>query len=152
MLIGLGFGLPLNIAGTLLIVHPAVRGIDILQAAPGALFQLGQYVLCAGYFGTIVTLVNSVRWRRLVLWLSPLGRMALTNYLTHSIILSTLYYGYGFGQFGHLSRGPQMLLVVGIIALQLWFSRWWLKRYCYGPMEWVWRCITYWQRQPLRIA
>jgi uncharacterized protein len=151
MLIGLGFGIPLNVAATTLIVHPAVRGVDILQIVANGLYMLGQYVLCAGYLGTIVTLVNSARWHRLVLWMAPLGRMALTNYLMHSLILSTLFYGYGFGQFGRISRGPQMLLVVAIIALQLSASRWWLRRFQYGPMEWVWRCLTYGQRQPLRI-
>jgi uncharacterized protein len=151
MLIGLGFGIPLNVAAMLVTVHPAARGIDLLQGTSSGLFQLGQYVLSAGYLGTLVTLVNSLRWRKLVLWLAPLGRMALTNYLTHSIVLTTLFYGYGFGKFGHIARGPQMLIVVAIIALQLVFSRWWLQRCQYGPMEWVWRCLTYWQRQPLRM-
>lgn len=151
MYIGLGFGVVLNLSAIMLTVHSAARAADVIQAVAGGLFNLGQYVLCAGYLGAFVVLINSNRWRKLVLWLAPLGRMALTNYLTHSLILSTLFYGYGFAQFGHISRGPQMLIVVAIIAVQWLFCRWWLSRYLYGPMEWVWRCITYWKRQPLRI-
>jgi uncharacterized membrane protein YeiB len=152
MLVGVGFGLPLNIAAVMIGVHPAARGVEVLQNLAGGMFLLGQYVLAAGYLGTFVTLVNSPRWRRLVLWLAPLGRMALSNYLMHSLILSTLFYGYGFGKFGHIPRGPQMLIVAAIIACQWLWSRWWLRHYYYGPMEWVWRCLTYWSRQPLRIA
>jgi uncharacterized protein len=150
MLIGLGIGIPLNIAATMLFVHPAARGVEVMQIIGNGLFMLGQYVLCAGYLGTIVTLVNSVRWRKLVSWMAPLGRMALTNYLVHSIFLTTIFYGYGFGQFGKIPRGPQMLIVAAIIALQLVFSRWWLQRFQYGPLEWVWRSFTYGKRQPLR--
>jgi uncharacterized protein len=68
----------------------------------------------------------------------------------HSIFLTTIFYGYGFGQFGKIPRGPQMLIVAAIIALQLVFSRWWLQRFQYGPLEWVWRSFTYGKRQPLR--
>jgi uncharacterized protein len=151
-LVGLGFGIPLNVAATMLFVHPASRDVQMLQYLANSLFLLGQYVLCAGYLGAIVTLVNSLRWRRLVLWMAPLGRMALTNYLMHSIILSTIFYGYAFGQFGSIARGPQMLIVISIIAVQLAFSRWWLRRFHYGPLEWVWRCATYREWQPLRIT
>ncbi len=151
MYIGLGFGVPLNLVAFMLFVHPGARDVDMLQGISGGLFNLGQYVLCAGYVGWFVVLVNSERWHKLVLWLAPLGRMALTNYLTHSLVLSTLFYGYGFGQFGHIARGPQMLVVAAVIAVQWVFSRWWLNNFHYGPLEWVWRCITYWKMQPLRI-
>jgi uncharacterized membrane protein YeiB len=151
MYFGLGFGVMLNLSGVMLTVHPASRAADMIQGIAGGLFNIGQYVLCAGYLGGFVVLVNSPRWRKSVLWLAPLGRMALTNYLTHSLILSTLFYGYGFSQFGHIARGPQMLIVVAIIAAQWLFCRWWLSHYLYGPMEWIWRCITYWKMQPLRI-
>lgn len=152
LVVGTGFGVPLNVAAVTINVHPAARGVEVLQTVSGGLFFLGQYVLAAGYLGAFVTLVNSLRWQRLVLWLAPLGRMALSNYLLHSVILSTLFYGYGFGRFGQISRGPQLLLVAGIIAVQWLWSRWWLRRFHYGPMEWVWRCLTYWSRQPFRIA
>jgi uncharacterized membrane protein YeiB len=152
MLIGLGFGVPINIAAIMLIVHPAARGVEIMPPLSNTLYLLGQYLLCAGYVGAIVTLVNSRRWQRLVLWMAPLGRMALSNYLMHSIILATIFHGYGFGQFGLISRSQQMLLVVAIIGLQLALSRWWLQHFRYGPMEWVWRCLTYRAMQPLRIT
>ena len=92
-------------------------------------------------------------WRpegRVAAFLAPLaaaGRMALTNYLTQSIVLALLFYGYGFRLFGRLD--PQTASVIGIAlyAGQLWFSTWWLKQYRFGPFEWVWRSLTYGRRQ-----
>ena len=76
--------------------------------------------------------------------------MALTNYIMHSAILSTIFYGYGFNQFGEIPRSEQMLMVVAIIAAQAVVSSLWLKVFNYGPLEWLWRCATYMKLQPLR--
>lgn len=79
-------------------------------------------------------------------WLAAVaatGRMALTNYLTQSIVFAILFYGYGFGLFGRLEPAPAALLGVMFYAVQLWFSVWWLRRFRFGPFEWVWRSLTY---------
>ena len=150
--VGVGIGLAINAAAIGILAHPASRHVLIVGNAAGGLFQLGQIVLAAGYLGLFVVAMQSQRWRPRLLWLAPLGRMALTNYLMHSLILSTLFYGYGFAQFGQIARGPQMLIVIAIIAAQWVFSRLWLANFRYGPMEWVWRSITYWKIQPLRLS
>jgi uncharacterized protein len=150
MWLGLGFGLPLNVAATMANLHPAIRTGGGLGYVVDSIFLLGQYVLCAGYVGLIITVFNSERRRRAVLWMAPLGRMALTNYLMHSLILSTLFYGYGVALFGKVGRGPQMLMVLAILALQFVYSRWWLHRYSYGPAEWAWRGLTYGKLPPMR--
>lgn len=149
--VGLGVGLALSAASVAILLHPASRHVVIVGNGARGLFQLGQSVLAAGYLGLVVTLLQTAFWRRALAWLAPLGRMALTNYLTHSLILTTLFYGYGFGQYGQISRAPQILIVIAIIAGQWLFSRWWLSRHRYGPMEWLWRSITYWKWQPLRL-
>ena len=89
---------------------------------------------------------------RLMRRFAAVGRMALSNYLAHSIVLTTIFYGYGLGLYGHVPRLWQMAFVLGLISLQLLWSPWWLARYRFGPVEWLWRSLTYWQRQPMRKA
>jgi uncharacterized protein len=80
------------------------------------------------------------------------GRMALSNYLGQTIAFAVLFYGYGFGLFGKLP--PSTTAVIGIVfyGVQLWLSVWWLRRFRFGPFEWLWRSLTYGRRQPMRIA
>jgi uncharacterized protein len=78
------------------------------------------------------------------------GRMAFTNYLATSLICTTLFYGYGLGWFGHLSRAELYLVVAAMCALMLLWSRPWLARFRYGPFEWLWRSLARWRFQPMR--
>ncbi len=75
--------------------------------------------------------------------LAPVGRMALTNYLTQSLIGVGLFYGYGLGWYGRFGVGTTVFFTVGIFAAQMVLSRLWLARYPFGPMEWLWRTLTY---------
>ena len=148
--IGMGLGLPMTIAGLTVVGHPAGRHVVELRAAGGGMFMLGQYAMTAGYLGLVVCMMQSAQWRRLLTWTAPLGRMALTNYLMQSLILSTVFFGYGFGLYGQIGRMGQMGIAVAIIAFQWLFSLLWLKAFRIGPLEWIWRCITYWKWQPIR--
>ena len=78
--------------------------------------------------------------------------MALTNYLMQSLVCTSIFYGYGLGYFEALPRAWQPLFVVGLFALQVLLSRWWLARYRHGPLEWLWRWITYGTRAPMRLS
>jgi uncharacterized protein len=78
------------------------------------------------------------------------GRVAFTNYLGTSILMTTLFFGYGFGLFGHLSRAELWLVILPMWALMLAWSKPWLKRYRYGPFEWLWRSLARGEMQPLR--
>jgi len=82
--------------------------------------------------------------------LAPVGQMALTNYLTHSLVCTTLFYGYGFGLYDQLSPTLTFLLVFVIYGAQIVMSRLWMSRFRFGLMEWLWRSATYWQIQPIR--
>jgi uncharacterized protein len=86
----------------------------------------------------------------LTLPVAALGQMALTNYITQSIILSLIFYSYGLGLFGQLGSATAALIGVIIYSGQLVFSRVWLQRFRFGPLEWVWRSLTYGERQPMR--
>jgi uncharacterized protein len=88
----------------------------------------------------------------LVTRLAAAGRMAFSNYLLSSLIATTLFYGYGGGLFGQLSRAEHYLVVAGIWALILLGSKPWLDRYRYGPLEWLWRTLARGERQPMRLA
>lgn len=100
-------------------------------------------LLSLGYVCTVVVLVHDPAWHRRLRVFAPLGRTALTNYLLQSIIGTLIFYNYGLGFFGQ--AGPAILLPLTIViyAMQVLASRWWLERYRFGPVEWLWRKMTY---------
>jgi uncharacterized protein len=78
--------------------------------------------------------------------LAAVGRMAFSNYIMHTL----LFYGHGFGLFGKVERVWQFAIVLVIWAFQLIVSPIWLRYFLFGPLEWLWRSLTYWQRGPFR--
>lgn len=78
------------------------------------------------------------------------GRMALSNYVGTSLVMVLLFHGWAGGLFGTLHRAELLLVVLLGWALMLQFSRAWLGRFSQGPLEWLWRCLTYWRRFPLK--
>ena len=86
---------------------------------------------------------------RITVALANVGRMALTNYLLQTIIATSIFYGHGLGYFGQVSRVGQILIVLAIWALQIPLSSWWLKRFRFGPFEWLWRTLSYMKPQPM---
>jgi uncharacterized protein len=149
--IGLGVGLFVTVGGLLVMSHPAVEHIMPIQAVANVLFAGGQFLMAAGYLGLLVRLLDSPKWHKMLAKLAPMGRMALTNYIMHSIILTSIFYGYAGGFYGEVSRAPQMLIVFAIVAIQIPLSSLWLKHYQFGPLEWLWRSLTYKARQPFRV-
>ena len=80
--------------------------------------------------------------------LARAGRMALTNYLAQSVVATFVMYHWGLGQFGTWRLQDLAALVVGIYFAQLVVSSWWLDRFRFGPLEWLWRSLTYGKLQP----
>jgi uncharacterized protein len=101
------------------------------------------------YVSTLVLLWQRPGWRGLLSWLAPVGRMALTNYLLQSVVCTLLFYNYGLGLYGRVSPAVGLVLTVTIFAVQIPLSAWWLRRFRFGPMEWVWRSLTYGRPQPM---
>lgn len=116
----------------------------------GLNFPLGGPLLSMGYAATLALLVRRERWQCRLAPLAATGRMALTNYLLQSLICTTLFYGYGFGLFGRFGPAAGVLIAIVIYALQIPWSVWWLRRFQFGPMEWLWRSLTYGRVQPMR--
>jgi uncharacterized protein len=80
-----------------------------------------------------------------------MGRMALTNYIMHSVILAVIFHGYAGQMYGLISKSPQMLIVAAIILFQVIASTLWLKAFRFGPLEWLWRSLTYLKVQPMKL-
>lgn len=148
---GIPVGVGLGLIGSAIAMHPipGSRGADGWQFAQG-LQMLGNLPASLGYVSLVILMLYSASAFNKVRVLAPFGRMALTNYLTQSLIASTFFFGYGFGNFG-ASRVDQMLFVAVVVVCQIAFSHFWLARFRYGPMEWLWRAVTYWTIPPMRI-
>jgi uncharacterized protein len=110
----------------------------------------GSLFLSAAYLGGIMLICQSGKLSFITRPLAAVGRMAFTNYIMQTIICIFLFYGYGFGLFGKVERIWQFLIVVVIYAFQLWISQLWLKHFRFGPLEWLWRSLTYRKMQPMR--
>ena len=109
-------------------------------------------LLAMAYGSGIALLWQRRGWQRCLRPLASMGRMALTNYLLQSVVATLLFYGYGLGLARRVSPSLAIVIVVAILAGQLLISGWWLRRYRFGPAEWLWRTLTYGTRQPLRRA
>jgi uncharacterized protein len=116
-----------------------------------ASLNIGSVLLSLSYVAGITLFSQSQAGQRLLSPLAPVGRMALSNYLMHSVVMTTLAYGYGFGLFGQVGLAAGLGLAVVLYAVQIPLSRWWLNRFNFGPFEWIWRTLTYTQIQPMRL-
>jgi uncharacterized protein len=116
--------------------------------------SLAQLALAAGYGAGIVLLANRPVGGKVVGWAGPVGRMAFTNYIAQSLILSCIFYGFGLALFGRLSVPQSLAAAIVIYMVQAAFSAWWLGRFRFGPIEWLWRSLMYGDRHhpPARAA
>jgi len=135
--------LPVNIFVGIVraVVPPGVVSLWAFSAQLVAL--LGGHILSAGYVSGLALLFLRDDWRPMLLPFGAVGRMALTDYLMQSVVCTLFFYHYTTGLHGRV--GPALGLVVTVIlyAAQVVFSNWWLQRYRFGPMEWLWRGLTY---------
>lgn len=111
---------------------------------------VGGFFMAMTYLSLIVMLSQKGLFTRLRRLMADVGRMALTNYLMHSIIASILFFSYGFGLYGKVSPFQGILITIAIYLVQLVWSYYWLKIYRYGPMEWLWRSLTYSKKMPMK--
>ncbi|MDO9533851.1 MAG: DUF418 domain-containing protein [Bacillota bacterium] len=140
-----------GLTGFLLTVFYVCIELEILLPGPALtiiLLEVSKHIsailLSFFYISSLLLLLVSQRVsHNLLTPLANMGRMALTNYLLQSFICVSIFYGFGLGYMGKVSLLQVLLLTLGIYILQVLFSNYWLKRYSFGPMEWVWRRITY---------
>jgi len=151
MLVGYGLGFPLVGVGMWDLFRTRFEFVHSIIVS-GHFNEAGSLLVALGHVALIMQLYQAGVWPALQTRLAAVGRMALTNYLAQTVIATTIFYGYGFGLFGAVSRFPLMGFVVAIWAVQLWYSPLWLKRFRFGPAEWLWRWLTYGRRPPMRLG
>ena len=140
--LGWGVGLPANLIATWAFEQWPYYSAPSLGGLLGVVMQaIGVPLLAIGYAATIALLV--VDGRRVVNVFAPVGRMALTNYLMHSVVCVTLSYGFGFGLWWRIGATTAMGIAAVIVLVQIPLSAWWLSRARFGPVEWIWRRLTY---------
>lgn len=128
-------------------------GFDpVVQGYSGAVYDLGRLAVACGHAGLLLWIHRNGWLRGLTGRLAAVGQMALSNYLTHSLVCAFVFTGYGLGLYGRLERYQVYGVVLGLWAFQLGASPLWLHRFRFGPAEWAWRSLTYWKRQPFRRA
>ncbi|HET9399005.1 MAG TPA: DUF418 domain-containing protein [Sphingomicrobium sp.] len=123
-----------------------------LEALARMLRSPAALLLAAGYCAAIVVAFHKPWGRRLFGLFAPVGRMALTNYLAQGFIYAFVLYGapLGLGLAGRIGMFAIFLISIAFFAFQVAFSHWWLARYRFGPMEWLWRWLTYGERPAFR--
>jgi len=142
MCIGFLIGLSINAYEVLLITN---SNMGIIETNPYLRFtyHFGRLFIALGYLGLIIVLIKLRKFSSLRFRLACVGRMALTNYLMHSVIALFIFSGAGLGLLGKFSWSQLYLVVALIWALQLYISPLWLKYFYFGPIEWLWRLLTY---------
>jgi len=150
--IGLGAGLPASFALAWL---ARTSGGDFTSPLAGVWPTLGLIVgpvLTLGYFSGFVLLAQRESWRWRLAPLAAAGRMALSNYIMQSVICTLIFYSFGLGLFGQVGAFAGLAISIAIWVVQLPISVAWLSWFHFGPLEWVWRSLTYGRPQRLRKA
>jgi len=149
MILSFGIGLPI-------VIYGVVRDFAESWSLEFSMFYgwqfnyWGSLLVAFGYICAVMLFCLSGLSLRLSNILASVGRMAFTNYLMQTLICTTLFYGHGFGLFGRVERIGQILIVLCIWLFQLVFSTLWLRSFRFGPVEWLWRSLTYKKAQPFR--
>lgn len=117
--------------------------------AAGFVIDFFNAACTAFYISSMALLMARPRWARRLAPLADLGKMALTSYLTQTLFGLLIFYRFGLALFAETSPALNVLICLGIFACQLAFSRWWLGRFHYGPVEWLWRSATFFKWQAL---
>lgn len=132
----------------------AVLKLDVLnagiykEAAVQLFTSLSGLTLCFFYISSLVLLLRNKQWQKRLRPLGFVGQMALTNYLSQTVVCTFLFVGLGF--YGKVSLATGTVICLVIYTLQVIFSYMWLKKYRFGPLEWLWRSFTYGQFQPMK--
>ena len=115
-------------------------------------YNLARLSVACGHLGLLLILCQKGWLRWLTVRLGAIGQTAFSNYILQSLVCAFTFTGYGFGLYGKLERHQLYYVVAGSWVVALIISPIWLRHFRYGPLEWCWRSLTYWKRQPFRRA
>lgn len=147
---GYAIGLPLGLLEESWRMADNFGPVSYAQAS--ITYEISRLAMVVGHLGLAILFIRSGALGWLQRALAATGRMALSNYVAQTIICTVIFYSFGFGLglFDRLERHQLYGIVLAIWVVQLVWSPWWLGRYRFGPLEWLWRSLTYWKRQPMR--
>ncbi len=155
--IGYGIGLPLVLyANYYYFLHFSTLEANLarMEQVPidwvGLIYPFQRILLVMAHAAALILLYKSGRIQGLFRRLEAVGQMAFTNYITHSVICTLFFFGYGLNYFAEWDFYQIYFVVLAIWAFQLMISPIWLKHFRFGPLEWLWRSLTYWKLQPMR--
>lgn len=154
LLLGYGLGIPIGyifFKGEVTAISSIGTYLDMWRVPPDALYDCRRLLLAVGHASLLLLIYRSgvISW--LMKALANVGQMAFTNYLMQSIICTIIFNGYGFDYYARMPYHRLYFVVAGVWIFQLVFSVIWLRYYRFGPFEWVWRSLTYWKKQPMKI-
>ena len=140
--VGIPLGVGLGLLGSLIATGRPSGVDDQGHDFAHALLSLGSLPAALGYIGAVMLMLQSRGALARIRLLAPFGRIALSNYLMQSLVFALLFYAHGMGLWG-IGRTAQVGIALGLCGLQIGLSHWWMARFQYGPVEWVWRALTY---------
>lgn len=155
--IGYGFGLPLVIYSNYYAFHhfsTLEANLARMEEVPinwvNLIYPFQRILLVMAHAAALILLYKSGVIQGLMNRLVAVGRMAFTNYISHSVICTLFFFGYGLNYYAELAFYQIYIVVLAIWAFQLIISPIWLKYFLFGPLEWLWRSLTYWKVQPMK--
>lgn len=148
---GLIIGIPFNLLFVLAMMKSQTIEIDLWELMGAFSSMVGGIAFMGVYVSGLVLLYSKGKFSKLFSGFSAVGRMALTNYLSHSLIALFLFRSVGLGWYGELEDWHAIVLTLLIFGFQIPFSKWWLGRFRYGPLEWLWRTLTYGKKPAFKL-
>lgn len=149
-IIGLGLGLVLSYFRLMPLIDHQFNYFDYTKDTPFEFYEISRTFRAIGIFGLIMLLYKSGWFKWLFTLMRPVGQMAFTNYLMQSLLVGLFFYGVGLGYFGKLERHEIYYVVGATWLLEIVWSHIWLRYFRFGPLEWAWRSLTYWKKQPMK--
>jgi uncharacterized protein len=149
-IVGMGAGLVISYFRLQPLIDAKFNSFEYVKSIPFEYYEISRTVRSLGLFGLIMLLYKSGWFNWLFKLMRPVGQMAFTNYLMQSLICAIYFYGFGFAMFGVLQRFEIYYVVAAIWVVEIIWSHAWLRYFRFGPLEWLWRSLTYWQVQPMR--
>ena len=148
---GLTIGVLGNLAKTALRYGDFGLSFEAEAMLTELLYLVGVPALSAGYLASLVLLCSSIPWSKRLSSIGYLGRASLTNYIIQNLVCTVLFRSYFLNFYGQLTLTTLALVAIAIVAVLTFVSQWWLIHFRFGPLEWLWRSITYKRPQPLRL-
>lgn len=147
-IVGYSVGLAVNYWETSFLI---ANQFDVVsQDLTGITYNLGRVFTTLGHLAVIMLFIKSGILPFLQRTFAAVGQMAFTNYIVQTLICNTIFLGFGFSLYGMLERHQLYYIVVSVWIFQLIVSPIWLHYFRFGPLEWMWRSLTYWQLQPFK--